>query len=167
MHRFFLPKELFLKKEFVIPKDTSRQLCQVLRLKSGDTIVGLDNAGKQYLLELVEVSNEKVIASVIKEENSTGEPNLRLSLFISLAQREKFELVLQKATEIGVSTFFPMICRYSLVRKEKLPSARRLRWQSILKEAAEQSGRGLIPELCDPQSFESALIQAKQEQTFA
>lgn len=56
-----------------------------------------------------------------------------------------------------------MICRYSLVRKEKLPSARRLRWQSILKEAAEQSGRGLIPELCDPQSFESALIQAKQE----
>jgi len=94
MHRFFLPKELFLKKEFVIPKDTSRQLCQVLRLKSGDTIVGLDNAGKQYLLELVEVSNEKVIASVIKEENSTGEPNLRLSLFISLAQREKFELVL-------------------------------------------------------------------------
>ena len=162
MHRFFLAKEILSNTEFNFPNDVAHQINAVLRLKSGDAVEVLDNEGGQFLVSLSHVSAEKVMGRVEKMQQISTEPHLHLSLCVSLTKREKFETILQKATEIGVSAFVPFVSRHALVRDAALSPARMLRWRNILKEAAEQSRRGLIPTLHEPQSLQNALVQAEQ-----
>ena len=93
-----------------------------------------------------EVSNSRVTGLVATQTAATGEPRVRLTLFQSLLQRDKFEWVLQKGTEIGVAAFVPVITRRSLVRDADDVGENKLeRWRRIIKEAAEQSGRVALP----------------------
>ena len=74
-----------------------------------------------------------------------GEPRTHLTLYLGLTQREKFEWMLQKCTEVGAAEFIPVITSRGLVQSPEESRARLERWQRILQEAAEQSGRGRIP----------------------
>jgi 16S rRNA (uracil1498-N3)-methyltransferase len=78
-------------------------------------------------------------------------------LFQSLLPRDKFEFVLQKCTEVGVSRFVPVITQRALVRETAIKPEKLDRWQRIITEAAEQSHRGRIPDLLPPVSFEKAM----------
>ncbi len=91
-----------------------------------------------------------------REMNQT-EPSVSLTLFISLTQREKFEWVLQKCTEIGVGSFVPFISNRSLVQDTRLSTEKIGRWKRIIQEAAEQSGRGILPQLAPVTRFEPAV----------
>ena len=86
---------------------------------------------------------------------STGEPHVNLTLYQAVLKADRFEFVLQKGTELGISTFVPTICDRSIPRESDKAGAqdRRTRWQKILTEAAEQSGRGRVPILQHPMAF--------------
>ena len=87
-----------------------------------------------------------------------GEPDVHVVVYQSLLARDKFEWVLQKCTEIGVSRFVPVVTRRSIVQKaEALKPDRRRRWTRIMTEAAEQCGRGRIPQLEQPARFDGCL----------
>jgi 16S rRNA (uracil1498-N3)-methyltransferase len=86
-----------------------------------------------------------------------GEPAARITLYLALTQREKFEWMLQKCTEVGAAAFVPVISSRSLVQ-ERGDAAKKLeRWGRIVREAAEQSQRGIVPEVRAPVKFEAAL----------
>jgi 16S rRNA (uracil1498-N3)-methyltransferase len=156
-HRFFLPQENFNKNEIVFPAATPRQINSVLRLKRGQTVTILDNLGNCRSVDLTEVDNHQVTGTAGEIKPAPGEPLVRLILCPALTQREKFEWILQKGCELGVSEFHPLITSRTLSQdtkgwEEKLP-----RWQKILQEAGEQCGRGLIPSINLPQRFEQVL----------
>lgn len=161
MHRFFVSPQQIAQLIVRFDNDQSHQIRRVLRLRAGDRVLALDGEGWQYEVVLEEVTNARVTGLISSKEEAVGEPSVKLTLFQSLLKREKFEWVLQKGTEIGVDTFAPVITRRSLVRETDDVKPEKLdRWQRIIKEAAEQSGRGLLPRLLSPVPFEFAAAEA-------
>jgi 16S rRNA (uracil1498-N3)-methyltransferase len=149
MHRFFLDPSNVLGNTVTFPAAIARQIFRVLHLKAGDLCLVLDNQGFEHTVKLSVINSTEVKGEVI-ETHSAIEPAVMVEMLLSLTQREKFEWMLQKCTEIGVSSFQPVISRRSLVQSKVDVLAKYDRWNTILKEAAEQSGRGKIPSLLPP-----------------
>jgi 16S rRNA (uracil1498-N3)-methyltransferase len=158
-HRFFLAPETFIQNEVIFPTAIARQINSVLRLKRGQTVTILDNLGNCRPVNLTEIDNHLVTGTAGEIQPAPGEPLVRLILCPALTQREKFEWILQKGCELGVSEFSPLITSRTLSQDTKGWEEKLSRWQKILQEAAEQCGRGLIPSIFLPQRFEQYLRQ--------
>lgn len=158
MHRFFLPPDTFRGERVHFPADLARQITQVLRLRPGDRVVALDGLGHAFLVELKMMSKQRVDGNILSQQAATGEPAGELILYPALSKGERFEWVLQKGVELGVTLFQPILTQRTLRRS---PGAGRWeRWRRIIREAAEQSGRGKLPPLRPPITFEQALAEA-------
>lgn len=162
MHRFFIPPENIHTDHIEFNGKCAHQIARVLRLKEGDECIALDNLGNEVAGRLEQVSPETCLATVI-EKRRADEPRVRLLMLLSLTQREKFEWMLQKCTEIGAAGFLPVISQRSLVQGKTETLAKYERWQMILKEAAEQSGRGMIPQLLPPANLKEAVMNTRDE----
>jgi len=160
MHRFFLPPSAIQKGTIIFPADTAHQILRVLRLHPGDSVIVLDDLGNQFRVDLDEVSSSKVTGRVVEKSGINTEPPITAHLYICLTQREKFEWILQKCTEVGVAEFTPVLSNRSLVQDLTALENKYPRWQRILQEAAEQSGRGCIPRLQPPLNFTEAVQAA-------
>lgn len=158
MHRFFLSPDLIQSDHLVFPSETAHQISRVLRLDAGKTVQVLDGLGNEYLVELDHVGEDGVSGKVVESKKTDTEPQVFVRLLVGLTQREKFEWILQKCTEIGVSAFVPMITSRSLVQKPDEVANKYPRWQKIIREAAEQSHRGIIPNL-EPVQFFSEIVK--------
>ena len=158
MHRFFVSPGSISGDAVTLSGPTSRQLARVLRSRPGAKIVVLDDSGWEYVVTLEKVSPDEVLGAVVDRQASRGEPRTRLTLYQGVLKADRFEFVLQKGTELGVSTFVPMICARSVprMREKALTANRYARWRRIMTEAAEQSGRGRIPILEQSVDFFSA-----------
>jgi 16S rRNA (uracil1498-N3)-methyltransferase len=158
MNRFFVSESDFIGDNIVLGKRQAHQIRNVLRMNKGDRIIVLDNTGYEYEVVLAEIKKDRVLGRIEQKRPAAGEPQVRLTLYQSLLSRDKFELVLQKCTEVGVSRFVPVITQRSLVRDADTVTPNKLaRWQRIITEAAEQSHRGRIPELAEPLNFADSL----------
>ena len=163
MHRFFIPTPLFQTPEIILPAEVSQQISRVLRLKTGTDILLLDDQGFEYPARLCEVQASQCTATIIEKRTASGEPATRLTLIIGLTQREKFEMILQKCTEVGVSTFVPVISSRTLIQKPRDVEDKYPRWKKIIQEAAEQSHRGHIPTLEPVIKIDDALKMMNQK----
>jgi len=157
MHRFFVTPEEVQSEEIYFSPIISRQIARVLRLKCGETVAVLDNSGSEMLTEITLVDEMGCKGKIIQRRYCPNEPHTRLLMILGLTQREKFEWMLQKCTEVGAAAFLPVITSRSLVQHPEDVLAKYPRWRTILKEAAEQSGRGIIPDLLEPASFHDVL----------
>jgi len=147
MQRFFLPADAIKEDIVFFPPEIAHQIRHVLRLNEGMQVQVLDGQGALLRVSLSADRGGELEGCILERSYPNSEPQVQLRLCVSLTQREKFELILQKAVEVGVSSIQPFISRYSLVREKAIQPKRRLRWEGILREAAEQSGRVLIPAL--------------------
>ena len=160
MHRFFI--STIQNDEITFSAEQARQIRQVLRMGAGDRVVALvDGAGWEYEAELVQVEKKGVTAVIRQKRPVTAEPVVQLTLYQSLLKRDNFEWVLQKGTEIGVSRFVPLLAARTVARPPKKPD----RWQRIVTEAAEQSGRGCIPQIAPPVRLTAVLANWQPRQT--
>lgn len=162
MHRFFISPEEKNADRIVFSAAHAKQISRVLRLEAGERCVVLDNLGNEWLVELTHSVASSVEAQVVTR-SAAEEPETKLTLYISLTQREKFEWILQKGTEVGVSVFQPIITSRTLVQNRKDVEAKYERWRLIIQEAAEQSGRGRLPVLLPALGLSEALQQAAQK----
>ncbi len=158
--RFFIAESGFEGNLVRLSAEQTHQVCHVLRLEPGAALVALDNAGFEYDVTLEEVTGRHATGRITGKRPASGEPNRQITLFQSLLAREKFEMVLQKGTEVGVSRFVPVQTDRSLLRARKIDAKKMTRWRRILTEAAEQSHRGRIPDIEPPVVFTEALVQA-------
>ncbi len=159
MHRFFVDPEVLQGNRVVLPAVQAHQIRNVLRLRAGSAILVLDNSGAEYEVMLRQVDKQQVVGEAIAKRPSPNEPTVHLTLYQALMKRDKFEWVLQKGTEIGVSQFVPIVTQRSLVQDVDIKEGKLFRWQKIITEAAEQSRRGRIPELHPPQTLTQALAE--------
>jgi 16S rRNA (uracil1498-N3)-methyltransferase len=142
-HRFFVRPEQIDGQDVTFSPPQVHQLRSVLRLRSDDVIYVFD--GLTPVDRVVRLTGQQT-GTIIGRHEQAAEPRTRLTVYPALLQRDKFEQVLQKLTEIGVAAIVPTLTERSLVRMA--PDERRYeRWLSIIREAAEQSGRGRLPML--------------------
>ena len=156
MHRFFLPADSFSSDTVFFPPETANQIRRVLRLRNGERVVALKREGRGFLVELTAV-DKTVQGKIVGEAEAGHETPYRLTLLTPVTRREKFEWVLQKCTEAGVGRFLPTISERSLIRSAADLGGKRERWEKIILEAAEQSGRDRVPELMEPMTFDAAV----------
>jgi 16S rRNA (uracil1498-N3)-methyltransferase len=159
VNRFFIPASSIEGEQVRLDPEQSHQICHVLRLKPGDTIVALDDSGVEYEVTLTEVRLRETVGRVTGRRQASGEPTAELVLFQSLLAREKFEWVLQKGTEVGVAQFVPVLTERSLVRARLIEERKLDRWHRIVTEAAEQSHRGRIPKIGQIVPFRAAVTR--------
>lgn len=165
--RFYAPPSAFTPgfDGVILASDEARHLRDVLRLKPGDEVYVFDGAGKEFRCRVEESRHDTAQLKVISEvEPARPESPLLLTLAVALLKGEKFDLVVQKATELGVARVVPVVTKHADIRlRDESDGAKRVaRWQRIALEAAKQSGRAIVPEVTSPIVFES-LIQQRSE----
>ena len=159
MRRFFVPPDVLGGRAVALPRELSRRLATVLRLKRGDRVLLADGLGRDYEVEITALSPRSVQAAVVGERASPPEPALELVLYQSLVRPQRFELVLEKGTELGVARFVPLVSGRARMKTEG-GSQRAERWRRIVTEAAEQCGRGRMSAVDPPAAFAEAVRTA-------
>ena len=158
MHRFFISEDCFTGVVVVIPRPLVHRLRHVLRMRAGDHIIVLDNSGWEYEVELRMAGAGRLEGVVVNKSPAAGEPQTRITLYQALLKGSKFETVMQKCTEVGVTAFVPLVCERCVAAE---PAKNRAsRWQRIVIEAAQQSRRGRIPVLYPVTRFKEACKSA-------
>jgi 16S rRNA (uracil1498-N3)-methyltransferase len=162
--RFYAPPNAFTRELDTVnlASDEARHLRDVLRLKPGDEVYVFDGAGKEFHCRVEQSRRDSAQLKVISEvDPARPESPLQLTLAVALLKGEKFDLVVQKATELGVARIVPLVTKHADIRlRDESDSAKRVaRWQRIAIEAAKQSGRAVVPEVDRPVAFGS-VIQA-------
>jgi 16S rRNA (uracil1498-N3)-methyltransferase len=156
--RFYAPSGAFNShsQTVTLESDEARHLREVLRLKPGDEVYVFDGAGKEFHCAIESSRRDTAVLKILEEvEPARPESTLQLTLAVALLKSDKFDLVVQKATELGVVRLFPVITKLADVKlKDESDSQKRLlRWRRIALEAAKQSGRALVPEIDAPVLF--------------
>ncbi|RUM43333.1 MAG: 16S rRNA (uracil(1498)-N(3))-methyltransferase [Desulfurobacterium sp.] len=130
----------------------ARHVLKVLRLRKGDEIIIFDGEGKEYLAEIEAASPTSVRLKVLEEININRDSHLRSTLYMGLTNKlQKFELAIQKATELGVTEIVPVICkRSSNAQNVKNWENKLRRWEEIVINAAKQCGRNILPVIHQP-----------------
>ena len=156
--RFYAPPDAFAAngKSGTIAGDEARHLRDVLRLTRGDEVFVFDGQGREYRCAVAEVERASANFKLIEEvEPASPESPLKLTLAVALLKGEKFELVVQKTTELGVARIVPLKTIRADVRLPDPADAQKriTRWQRIALEAAKQSGRAFVPQVAAPTEF--------------
>lgn len=140
MQRYFIKK-----KDFSLEDTDIRHIKKVMRMNINDLIEVVYN-NKLYICKIT--SLEPFNIKVEREETENKTSNISLTVAVSLVKEQKMDLILQKLTELGVSQIIPVSTERSIVKLDKERFAKKkVRWESICKEASEQSKRTAIPEL--------------------
>jgi 16S rRNA (uracil1498-N3)-methyltransferase len=144
----------------MLASDEAQHMRGVLRLKVGDEAYVFDGLGKEYLCRIEGLRRDEAALSILEQvEPASPESSLDLTLALALLKGEKFDLVVQKATELGVTRIVPLMTKLSDIRlrDERDAEKRTARWRRIALEAAKQSGRARLPLIEEPQAFDSLI----------
>ncbi|MDQ6671373.1 MAG: 16S rRNA (uracil(1498)-N(3))-methyltransferase, partial [Chloroflexota bacterium] len=137
------------------------QLHWVLRLRPGDRVRVFESS--EHVDRVVELAGTAA-GRVVACQPQAAEPRTRLVVHAALLQRDKFEPILQRLTEIGAAAIVPLLTARGVVR-DTPDERRQTRWRSILREAAEQCGRGVVPDLLPALAFSAAVERAATQGT--
>ena len=161
MYHFYVEPEAVSADTARIIGGDVNHIKNVLRMHPGEEIMILDGSGMEYRCEIEAISDE-VLARVLEAKKTEAELSVRLLLFQGLPKKDKMELIIQKAVELGVSEIIPVLTKRTVVKLEdKKKEQKKLeRWQAIAEAAAKQSGRGIIPKVCEAVKFTEAVKQA-------
>ena len=162
MPRFFLPGQSFDEEtgEAVITGQDARHIALSLRMSVGESVVLCDMRQNEYSCVITDVMPDRVTAKICGVSRSRSEPPCFITLYQAIAKGDKMETVIQKAVELGVCRIVPVRTDRCIAKiAPDAESSKISRWQKISAEAAGQSGRGIIPEVCSPVSFKEAIEQ--------
>ncbi|HMS08615.1 MAG TPA: 16S rRNA (uracil(1498)-N(3))-methyltransferase [Pyrinomonadaceae bacterium] len=153
MHRFYCPPQNFDKEQARLDAGETHHLRDVLRLKAGDAVNIFDGQGREFTAEVNSVTKREAILRVIASvEPAAPESPLDFTVAAAVTPAEKFDLAVEKAVEIGVRRFVPLITDRTEVKASV--AARRLeRWRRIAFEAAKQCGRAVLMRVEEPIGF--------------
>lgn len=157
MHRFFIEPSLIQSSPIILPELLAHQVRDVLRLQVGEQFVLLDNSGDEIVAAVAGSARSGVTARALERRPGKAEPRIHITLWQGMLKSARFEWILEKGVELGVTTFAPMLCRRSMAGLEEVGAAKIQRWQRIIQEAAEQCGRARLPALLPIRTLPDAL----------
>jgi len=153
-HRIFIDA---IQPTVTVSGDEFHHSVRVVRLREGEDVEVFDRAGKIAHANVASIGRDHAVLTV-GEEIASRESPLELTLAMAIIQLEKFELVLQKATELGVRSIIPLVTDRIEVRAERY-AGKSERWERILFEAVKQSGRSVVPNIESPAKFDEVIAR--------
>ena len=160
MVRFFVePGEL--QPDFLVLTGENAQHAKVLRLKNGEEVLACDGQGEECLCTVENISSGEIQLAVKERRASENEAAVKVSIYMAFPKADKLEHVIQKATELGAYEIVAFPSGRCISKPDDKSLKKKLeRWQKIAASAAEQSGRGRIPEVLTLPSYHAALERA-------
>lgn len=161
MHRFFIQHSQIQGSRLYVEGPDVNHIKNVLRMKRRDQVMVSDGEGMQYLCALESFTDGLVWFEIVDTWKENRELSSKLYLFQGLPKSDKMELIIQKATELGVYEVVPVVTGRTVVRlDEKKAQKKTARWNAIAESAAKQSGRSRIPRVREAMTFSEALASA-------
>ena len=162
MVRFFVDREGLTEDQIVLTGENA-QHAKVLRLKPGEEVTVCDGQGRESLCQVTRWGGEEVHLAVISSQESSTEAAVAVSVYMAFPKADKLEHVIQKATELGAFEIVAFPSARCVSKPDEKSLKKKLeRWQKIAASAAEQSGRGRVPQVRTVSSYREALEQAAQ-----
>ncbi|WAC61682.1 16S rRNA (uracil(1498)-N(3))-methyltransferase [Pseudoxanthomonas sp. SL93] len=163
--RSYVDMPLAVGGTVVLPESTANHLSRVLRLREGDPCVLFNGDGHDHPARIATVGKREVTADILSSHPVDNESPLHITLLQGIARGEKMDLILQKATELGVAAVVPVIAERTEVKLDAERTEKRLaHWRNVITSACEQSGRAIVPVLSTPCALdEAARGQAKED----
>jgi 16S rRNA (uracil1498-N3)-methyltransferase len=159
LRRFFIDPAALADERVTITGDLAHRLAKVLRYRVGDSLVLTAGGDTEYIARLDSVSSKSITATITGERPAPAEASVEVIVYQSNIRANRFDLVIEKGTEIGVARFVPIIAARTQLQEEA-SKARAERWQRLITEAAEQCGRGHLPTISETLPFEQAIHSA-------
>lgn len=157
MRRFFTEPQNISSETAYIYED-SKHIEKVLRMELGDEIILFDGTGYEYYAKLKKIEINCCIAEIFDKRFSQSEPDVKISLFQGIPKSGKMETIIQKSVELGVYEIFPVIMDRCVVKLSSSAACEKVkRWNKVSLEAVKQCGRGIVPKVHMPVSFEEAV----------
>ena len=141
-----------------LPEDSAAHLVRVLRLREGDACVLFNGDGHDYPARLVQAGKREAVVELGDAAPADNESPLRITLLQGIARGEKMDLILQKATELGVAAIMPVNGERTEVKLDAERAGKRLaHWREVAVSACEQCGRARLPDIAPPRPLEQAV----------
>lgn len=160
MPKFFTARENISDTQIIIDSEDAKHIQRVLRLGEGDEITVCDGRGIDYIAKIAEIDKNVVMCDIVTSHRCDTEPGVKVTLYQGLPKAAKMDYIIQKTTELGICRIVPVKMSRCVVKLENAAAEKKKveRWQKIAYEAAKQSGRGVIPEIAMPMTFDEALL---------
>lgn len=165
MHCFYCEEKNIEGNQIHILGSDVNHIKNVLRMKQGEELIVCDGAGMEYICEIEAFLDGEIVLAILEQKNSSTELPVRLKLYQGLPKKDKMELIIQKAVELGAVEIIPVMTKRCIVKleDEKKEAKKIERWQAIAESAGKQSGRGIIPKVSRVMSYKEALQTASKE----
>lgn len=153
--RFFISQEQIKGNEIFVTGDDVRHILTVLRMRPGDELLLLDGKGREYTVRITSTGKSEITTEILSAHEREIRPPF-ITLCQGIPKADKMDWIVQKATELGVSSIIPLVTERTVVRIRD-QERRIARWQKIVREAAMQSNRADIPSIGRIVSFKDFL----------
>jgi 16S rRNA (uracil1498-N3)-methyltransferase len=165
MRRFYAPLESFRDKSVALDADETRHLRDVLRLHVGDEVSVFDGTGREFRCVISEIEKKRSSLIVIEEISpASPESAFDITIAATILNGEKYDLIIQKAVELGVTRLIPLHTMRCDVKLKD--AAKRLdRWRRIALEATKQSGRAKLMQVAVPTAFDKLIEELSNKTT--
>ena len=147
MARFFVPQTLAADQILSLPANAARHV-QVLRLQPGQEIILFNGSGGQWLAQITAMGRSDVQVRMLRWQASEREPVRRVHMGLGMPANERMDWLVEKATELGVTSLWPLQTAHSVLRLSgERAEKKRLHWQAVATAACEQCGGNRLPEI--------------------
>ncbi|MBQ4163573.1 MAG: 16S rRNA (uracil(1498)-N(3))-methyltransferase [Turicibacter sp.] len=163
MQRYFLKNSQFNNDLALITGDDAHHMSRVMRMTIGDQVIVCNEDKTCYYATIKQIKDQEIEVTLDSMIEAQTELPIEVTIAQGLPKGDKFEWVIQKATECGASEFIPLEMERSVVKLDAKKAGKKIeRWNKIAKEAAEQSHRQMVPNVTSVQTLKQLLAQASQ-----
>lgn len=162
MYRFYHSNSLDLNQIIILDEFASHHALRVMRVKVNDPLILFNGDGFDYKGQVNGINKKTISVEILSKEKNSNESPISINLFQSISSNEKMDMVIQKATELGVSSIQPIFSSRSTIKLSLDRTKKRLiHWRQVSISACEQSGRSKIPTIRSPIGFDQITEEIK------
>lgn len=164
MPKFFIKKEDIVGDHVTITGGDATHIVKVLRMEPGGDITLCDGEGTDFESKIVSCTKDEVVCAIRSQHPCETEPALSFVLFQGLPKQGKMDYIIEKCTELGISTIVPVACERSVaeIKNPQAEEKKLARWRKIAAESVKQCGRGVIPKVEGVMTVKEALAFSEQ-----
>jgi len=155
LESFYVEPEHVKGDELFLTGDEMHHLVRVVRKKKGDLFWAVDGQGSAYQASIESIENNRVCGRIMISRRRLGEPVAEITLAQGILKGDRFDLLVEKTTEIGIRKIIPFISTNS---DSSAGSQKTARWKRVAMSAMKQSGRSILPEITEPVSLDRVLV---------
>lgn len=151
-------------EKIILDGESARHIAKSLRMRVGDVICVTDGGGDDYGCQIEEITKDEVVLKVCYKQACESEPSCKVTIYQGVPKSSKMEDIIQKCVELGVCEIVPTLTKRCVSRPDdKAAGKKNQRYQKIALEAAQQSGRGIVPKIENMKTLRQAIAEDESD----